>query len=433
MLANEQGFIPLASIQQETVAPLLVAPSTPTTYTLELTSHCNERCSGCGNNELFSRNDPFLPGTAWIELLERIRAYACYVRVTGGECTLHPDFQAIVAHLDSFDIPFAIFTNGVWRDADGTLDFLKGLNNLTALLISLHGPDAETHNSFTGTRFFDTTLQNIRRAVGGGITVDTNTVFMRANQTKIADIVALSHDLGARCAVFSRYYGAHLPLADLSENELSTAIQVVDDLGRQGYHTKLNPCIPECFIESSSGGCGAGVTLCTIDPMGNVRPCNHAPLWMGNALDSDMGDIWASERVEYWRSLIPSDCATCGALTRCRGGCRATALHQKLEADPLRQEALPPRAPAPLRLYAGLRPVANFTLRPEAEGGLLVHFNRVVPVSLRGIAITETMDGTTTLADIQEAFGELALSFVVDLYEQGMIDLVGLNNADQRH
>ncbi len=402
---------------------ILKAPATPTTYTLELTSHCNERCAGCGNNDLFTRHDPFLSAQQWIQLLDRVKPFARYVRLTGGECTLHPGFRSIVSHLDTFDIPFAIFTNGVWRDPAGLIAFLSQLKNLSGLLISLHGPDAETHNTFTGTRFFDITLANIRQAVGAGIVVDTNTVFMRCNQQKLEQIAMLSKDLGARCAVFSRYYGSSLPIVDLTDDELANAVRTVDELRKAGYATKLNPCIPECFAASSSGGCGAGITLCTVDPRGNVRPCNHAPAHMGNLVTADMPEIWSSPEALYWRSLVPEGCISCSALSRCRGGCRATALHRRISADPLMRGPIPMPAQSSRRVFAGLRPMKKFEIRYETEGALLVRRNRVVTVTARGAEVAQTMDGSTTLGDLNRLYGQEALQLAFELYEQSLLEL----------
>jgi radical SAM protein with 4Fe4S-binding SPASM domain len=402
---------------------LLFAPSTPTTYTLELTSHCNELCLGCGNNNLFTRHDPYLSGSQWIELLEKVKPYARYVRLTGGECTLHPDFKFIASHLDTFDIPFTIFTNGIWHDSQDILSFLTGLRNLSALLISLHGSEADIHNAFTGSQYFELTVANIRRATLASIPVDTNTVLMRCNFQNLESIVKLSSSLGARCAVFSRYYGANLPIVDLTDDELAEAVQTVDRLRGLGYATKVNPCIPECFIASSSGGCGAGVTLCTVDPMGNVRPCNHAPVFMGNLNQMAMTEIWASSEAFHWRSLVPEGCSSCSAFPRCRGGCRATALQRDLAADPLMRGAISEPSLSPLRVFAGLRPIRKFDIRHENEGALLTRYNHVVSVTSRGLDVAEAMDGNSTLDDLKQRYGQESVELAIALYEQGFINL----------
>ena len=402
---------------------LFFAPSTPTTYTLELTSRCNQFCLGCGNHNVFDRQALYLSGDEWIALLDKIRPYARYVRLTGGECILHPDFRSIVCHLDTFDIPFAIFTNGLWSKPDMLVAFLAERQNLSALLVSLHGPDAETHRAFAGSHSFDIILTNIRRAIVVGLVVDTNTVFTRRNWQKVEAIVHLSASLGARGAVFSRYYGVGLPMVDLSDQDLAEAIRSVESLRTAGWSSRLNPCVPKCFTPSSSDGCGAGITLCTVDPTGNVRPCNHAALLMGNLTRMDMPTIWASSEATHWRSLVPESCMACSALVRCRGGCRAIALHRGLTADPLICEPIPGSTQSPRRIFAGLHPVPCFTTRSQDQERLLICLSRVVPVTKHGLQVANALDGQATLADLSCRFGEQAIEFILDLYEQGMVHL----------
>lgn len=400
-------------------------PIAPTTFTLELTTHCNALCPGCGNNGLFSRRDPFLSGPRWMELIERVRPYAHYVRLTGGECTLHPEFKTIASYLDTLQVPFAIFTNGIWHDP-AQLEFFAGLRNLVSLLVSLHGPDAETHNAFTGVDSFEHTMENIHRASAAGLTVDTNTVLAPCNQDTIESIVKLSFRLGARSAVFSRYYGAASPISELTNDELAGAVRTIDELRLAGYPTKLNPCIPECFVSSSSGSCGAGVTLCSVDPMGNVRPCNHAPIWLGNLTQMDVRDIWRSSKAVWWRSLVSESCRSCSMFSRCGGGCRATALHRDLVCDPLVSGPIAaPPSPSPRRVFAGLRPKRTFSVRHEEQGALLIRLNRVVPVTYAALAVAESMDGESTLADLQQRYGQRALDLTFELYRQGLVEFGG--------
>lgn len=402
----------------------LSSPKTPTTYTLELTSECNQKCLGCGNRTLFTHKSSYLSQPQWLVLLERIRPHAKYIRITGGECTLHPDFYAVLEYLDTFDIPFAIFTNGVWRKPESLIELFKNLRNLNALLISLHGPDSETHNTFTGKTNFKTTCRNISRATQAGLTVDTNTVFTLHNWHKVKSIVDLSSKLGARCAVFSRYYGIPLPEIHLTDIQLAKAISFAERLRANGQAIKLNSCIPECFLASSSGACGAGTTLCTVDPQGNVRPCNHAPLWLGNLLQKTISDIWMSPEAKYWRNTIPEDCISCHAFSRCRGGCQATAMQCGLPYDPLMRAPIIDPPSSPQHVFAGLRPLTQFSVRYEPGGSaILTHYSQVMMVSERGLEVALAIDGHTTLAELNYRFGEEAMSLILDLYEQGLIQL----------
>ncbi len=413
----------LDSNENPNPAVVLSAASTPVTYTFEVTGQCNQRCLGCGNVGLLDRNSRHMTRKDWNVLLQRISPYAHYVRVTGGECTLHPDFRGIIQDLDDTGISYAIFTNGLWPDSDDLVAFLVRLRHLSSLLISLHGADAKTHEGFTRTGFFDRITDSIRRASAAGLVVDTNTVITSSSCTEIEAIANFSAALGARCATFSRYYGVSIPVVEPNDRELADAIRTVDHLRTEGRAVRLNPCVPQCFAPSSAKGCGAGITACTIDPRGEVRPCNHAPARLGNLLEQDIREIWSSPEALKWRSLIPVACVSCTALADCRGGCRATASQRNLSSDPLMRA---PRVQPPnviRRIYADLRPVPRFSVRLESQGALLLRLNQVTAVTSEGLAIAEAMDGHLTLADLRQWFGQEAVSLAVYLYDQGLVEL----------
>ena len=402
----------------------LLCPATPTTYTLELTSQCNNACEGCGN--VFEKGIGFLSGAEWQRLLDNLSPHIYYLRISGGEPTLHPEFNEIVRHVDILNAPFAVFSNAQWDNPQKIVTLLGECSNLVGLLISLHGKNATSHNTFTNTNSFTRTVQNIRLATQCGLPVDTNTVLTRQNWQDVRDIVQLSRDLGARCAVFSRHYGITPPRIELAETELMLAVKEIEMLRDEGKPVKLNNGIPHCFCQSSSGGCLAGVTFCTIDPQGNVRPCNHAPLILGNLQQKSIAEIWCSQAAQEWREMIPTQCFACKELAHCRGGCKATAMQCGLERDPLIRKPIIKESNEQqndLTVYAGLKPVPKFAIRQEKFGFILIHMKHVVPVDFEAMPIIEALDGQTNLAQIKEAFGPEAISLTIQLYQQGVIDL----------
>jgi radical SAM protein with 4Fe4S-binding SPASM domain len=270
-------------------------------------------------------------------VLRRIAPYAQSVRLTGGEPTFHPHFEAIVRTISDLGIRFSLFTNGRWRNPSRLLAFLDSIPHFAGFLISLHGLDAATHETFTGVPgSFAETVANIRRAAQAALPVATSTVITRQNVPQLAGIARLSQALGAYQAVFSRYLLSHpLPEMEPSAAELRQAIRAVERLIVVGQPVKYGPCIPECFAPSSSHGCGAGEVFCTIDPWGNVRPCNHTRLVCGNVLAEPIEDVYQGSEMVGWREMVPAGCRGCVSFPRCRAGCRAMALETGLGHDPL--------------------------------------------------------------------------------------------------
>lgn len=401
--------------------------STPIFYSLEITPHCNNLCPGCGN--VFSSKETRQPlsSAQWSQILTKISSHAYRLKVTGGEPILHPEFESIINLLQELDIPFALFTNGRWREPGRLVAFLRTTAQCSGLLISVHGASSTSHDAFTGVLgSFDETIVNIKLAVQGGLNVTTNTVITKHNYSEVGEVAGLARELGARCAVFNRYLGQPLLDIEPTEQELQIAIRELEGLGKNGARVKFGNCIPQCFYPSSSTGCLAGVAYCTIDPWGNVRPCNHAPLVVGNLLSQSVDEVWHSEGMQQWRGLIPTPCARCLELSKCHGGCRAMAMLRGSEKDPLVREPILDRQREPneeLVLYKNAKPTCRFAVRPQKFGYILICGGRVVPVSHEAKLILDAFDGTTTLHEIRMRFGQEALNFVGSLYKKGFVEL----------
>ncbi len=331
--------------------PSQVDGSTPSIFYLELTPICNNACIGCGNVFAHDRSPRHLGAQEWCTILDCIAPNASYLEITGGEPTLHPEFEQIIGHVEALGIPFTLFTNARWQEPERVVHFLADIPQLDGLLISLHGVKAQSHEAFTCTPgSFEETIANIQLAVDARLKVITSTVLTRYNCPEIEAIVALGRELGADDAAFQRFIGAALPEIEPSELELQQAVRTIENIangeGRPGGNghgpkedgsksVRFGTPIPHCFTANSSYGCLAGVAQATIDPWGNVRPCNHAPLVCGNLLTQSLEEIWHSAAMMKWREMIPNECRRCLAFEKCRGGCRATAMLRGLERDPL--------------------------------------------------------------------------------------------------
>jgi radical SAM protein with 4Fe4S-binding SPASM domain len=291
-----------------------------------------------------------LSAQEWYAVLDRIAPSTSWLKITGGEPTLHPEFEEIIEYVAALGIPFTLFTNARWLQPQRLVRFLACIPQLDGLLVSLHGARAQSHEAFTCTpRSFDETVANIRLAIDRGLKLTTSTVLTRYSCPEVEAIVALGQELGADHAAFQRFIGAALPEIEPGEPELQQAVGAIEKItdggnrmsgngrGPKGNGTlvRFATPIPHCFAANSSYGCLAGTGQATIDPWGNVRPCNHAPLVCGNLLTQSLEEIWHSAAMEAWRGMIPEECIGCEEFERCRGGCRATAMLRGLRKDPL--------------------------------------------------------------------------------------------------
>jgi radical SAM protein with 4Fe4S-binding SPASM domain len=91
----------------------------------------------------------------------------------------------------------------------------------------------------------------------------------------------------------------------------------------------IQPCLIDTqeFPRVGFGYCAAGTDRAyyTLDPLGNVRPCNHSPLILGNLFEHTFSELVASENLAGFVASTPIACSNCDKLRICQGGCKAAA------------------------------------------------------------------------------------------------------------
>lgn len=415
-------------------AEFLPRLQSPVSFYLELTADCNSHCSSCGNvfsgpsfrQSTFGAPPPLAEGQ-WAQVLHKLQPLAYNLRLTGGEPTLHPQFKQITATASDMEIPFTVFTNALWDSPQRLCTHLGNLAAFQGLLVSLHGPTPNTHDAFTGkSGSFIQSLANIHTALRAGLHTSISCVITRHNWNLIEDMVETADEICASSLVFNRLLDPNNGELVPSREELRSAIRTIQDLRNSGRAVKLGNCLPACFVPTEQAGCLAGLAFFTVDPWGKVRPCNHASAVCGDLLHQTVEDVWQSPAFEQWRNAYPEQCGTCLAFSSCRGGCRAQGVNMSHNADPLITRPLKtrsvPKSPD-IALYEHARPKGVFARRQEEFGTLLLSQNRLYPVSRTMQRTLESLDGNTTLRQIQANHGQPGLNLVASLYSAGMIEL----------
>jgi radical SAM protein with 4Fe4S-binding SPASM domain len=407
----------------------------PISFYLELTPFCNNRCHACGNvfveqgtdRRLRDIGSP-LSGEGWEQILAKIQRYAHRLKLTGGEPTLHPDFEAIVQVVANLKIPFTLLSNGRWRRPERLVQLLKRVPAFQGLLLSLHGPSPASHEAFTCVAgSFREALSSVRMAREAELSVSLSCIITHHNWHQVTEMVVLTRELGADGIVFNRYLGHDVAGLTASAAELRSAVQAINRLRVAGHAVKLGNCLPACFVHTGQAGCLAGLAFFTVDPWGKVRPCNHAPIVAGDLLHQSVEEIWHSPHMARWRSLVPSLCKDCSLVSSCQGGCRAQALILGQDADPLIDGPPCPASvpsPAELTFYAQARPTGNYINRSEAFGAILISGNRLYPVGRDMQGVLDMLNGQFTLEQIDATHGADGLSLVGSLFQHGMLQFV---------
>lgn len=150
---------------------------------------CNNNCAFC-----IDADKRALPQKSTAELLREAalaRKRGAYIlEIIGGEATIRPDFTRVVAAAKRLGIPqVACATNGrLFADPDAARRIVR--SGVDALIFSVHGPDARTHDALTRApgsfAQLKAGLANLRalgfRRIGG------NTTVVKQNMAKLPAI-----------------------------------------------------------------------------------------------------------------------------------------------------------------------------------------------------------------------------------------------------
>jgi len=172
----------------------------PRKLILNVTYRCNNHCSFCAVGNRAGRDGD--AGRQHALLEARHRDGVRLLDLDGGEPTLHRELVPLVRHAVELGYErIAVTTNGRLCSYAA---FARRLvrSGLTSVLVSLHGPDAETHGGIVGVpEAFDQTVQGIRNLVAAapeGVEVGVNITVARANASRLDAVASLVWDLGVR-------------------------------------------------------------------------------------------------------------------------------------------------------------------------------------------------------------------------------------------
>lgn len=183
-----------------TEAGASVPPPRPERLELHLTYTCTAKCTFCsedGRMRAYRRapvDARLVRGVlrAWVPRGVR------HVHFTGGEPTLHPDLPALLALCRRVGLKTSMGTNG-HRLADPGYA-AQVVPNLDEVMVSLHGPDAATHEGLAGARGgFARAVAAIRAVSRPGV----NVVVTRETLGRVAETVRLAVELGAGMVLVS--------------------------------------------------------------------------------------------------------------------------------------------------------------------------------------------------------------------------------------
>ncbi len=311
---------------------------------VELTQRCNHACLHCYNVWFGVQDKPYPGGKLTTKqtlalLGKALDETICqHVTLTGGEPLLREDLPEILTFLKQRHVHITIISNGHLIDTKKACSLVRGGVGLFELPLLSH--QAEMHDELSGSRgawkAVLSAMTDIRKQHGQ---VVVSFVGTRRNIDHLHEVIRLAFAFGARGLMFNRFNPGGrgreqledlLPSIDQVRRALETAEMAVKEYGMPiSCSIPIQPCLIDTsrYPHLGFGFCAAGSKRAyyTLDPLGNLRPCNHSNLILGNLFKEPFPQLISPERAACFYNASPETCRDCSLRKECQGGCKASA------------------------------------------------------------------------------------------------------------
>lgn len=314
-----------------TERPTIGADDFPAPYRMDLalTYRCQNVCAHCYNEP---RDLKELDEDRWMKVIARTWQLGIpHVVFTGGEPTLIPYLDRLIARSESYGQVTGLVTNGRKLSTPGYLKDLvdKGLDHVQITVIS-HREDV--HDRLSGALgAWNETIEGLRAALKEDLYVSTNTTIMASNKDDVLDTMRFLISLGVKNIAFNS-----IIRSGKGKETEGVAYPVLQDI-----LTKLNLLAEEAgvrmvwytptpYCELNPINLGLGIKQCTacsinmaVEPDGTVLPCQSYYCPLGNILQDPWEYIWNHDLCKEIRGrrYVEEKCTDCALLDTCGGGC----------------------------------------------------------------------------------------------------------------
>lgn len=268
----------------------------PTISLIEITNRCNVNCRHCyiveGRIEKSLRKE--LEPAEMESLLEQMKELGVFiVTFSGGEFFMHPNAMDYLRMASDKGFAIRVFSNLAKNEPEDLDELLN--YNVFSVETSLHGADAETHDSFTqSSGSFERTLNSIRRLRQLGIPVIAKTCWTKHNWHQSEEVMAMCQELDVEFRgttyIQSRQNGREDNLAERMDDEQVIRFYKHEDKTRNTGKDKSVGADKSEILEKNV--CGAASKTFRVDPYGDIFPCVEVQVAAGNVRSKALNEIW---------------------------------------------------------------------------------------------------------------------------------------------
>ena len=288
---------------------------------INITNACNLKCIHCCRHDVLSKKSRYMSLEEIKLVLDKFEIIQSkmnlyndikWIHISGGECTLHPEFFDIMEYVISKFEKIKILTNLTFLN-DDLLSFYKKYKEKLIIQVSIDGVE-ETHDKIRGRGMFQKSFNNIKTLLEHDINVTIKFTSNNLNYKEFDSVYELMSSLGIDDISCQRYIDQH--------NNFLRPLNYEETMVY--YKQLLNKPFknPPMFIDTCNSiyNCDIGKAF-LVHENGDMPICRHIPILYANAITDSVDDIISGMKVGRLKSsIIPKECMKCKKSIHCLGG-----------------------------------------------------------------------------------------------------------------
>jgi pyrroloquinoline quinone biosynthesis protein E len=306
----------------------------------ELTHRCPLQCVYCSNPVELLKANREMPTDDWIALFEEAADLGVLqIHLSGGEPTLRPDLEKLIAALSRRGVYTNLITAGVGI-AEGRIEAMAdaGLDHVQLSFQGAFSPTTEKIGNNSGAH--EKKIATARRVRAAGLPLTINAPIHRHNMHEVPDFIDLALELDAeRLEIANVQYAgwallnrnALMPDREAVEREVEVVRRAQEDLHGILTVDFVTPDYFAIYPKPCMGGWARDAFM--VAPDGTVLPC-HAAGTIPNLTferfgDKSLTEIWLdSPAFNAFRGTdwMAEPCRSCERKEIDSGGCRCQAM-----------------------------------------------------------------------------------------------------------
>lgn len=311
--------------------------------TVELTPLCNFKCKFCyarkSPEQLKQNGEKVFTFDDWKRYIDELSQMNCVTLViTGGECTLHPDFVKIYRYAYSKGLVITVFTNG----SNITDEILSTFVEFppSRIFVTMYGASYDTYEKVTGHgKWFEIVKANIEKMVDKKLDLILQNTMSSDNIRDTEALFDYAHSLGLEfryTSSLNAYGNCTDDVYDEVKADRKTANEVnkniwrkqrgMSELEYQEYIKTVNTSFVPKKVDPNAVGikCSAGRNACFLAYNGYMQACNTFDACKIDTKDRAIKECF--DEIMVWAKNLPriKECEGCIHAFHCNS---CTALH----------------------------------------------------------------------------------------------------------